>query len=151
MQLLWNKINKSLGMNKPSVDQTIEKNFKIETEFNKQTILENFSLYFYESIEQVKHRCDDILITRQPEPVNQSMFLQHANVKLICEAINNLKNGIGLNGIRAQDLKQISTKIAPVIVKLVNCSLQSGIIPSQLFIDQYIKGVNFQIVKIIVL
>ena len=43
-----------------------------------------------------------------------------------------MKNGIGLDGIRAQDLKQISTKIAPVIVKLVNCSLQSGLIPSQL-------------------
>ena len=68
----------------------------------------------------------------EPETVDRSMFCCSANDKLTMQAIKTLKNGIGLDGIRAQDLKLISTKITPVLTKLINISLDTGIIPSEL-------------------
>lgn len=133
-QQFWNKINNILGRKKQSVDETVERYFLAEG-VSKNEIISNFENYFLDSVAQLNHQCNTQLMIRLPQDgvSDRSMYCGKATEQQVKQIVTTLKNkGPGIDGIRTKDLKHCADKLSPIITKLINLTLQTGLIPHTL-------------------
>jgi hypothetical protein len=72
-------------------------------------------------------------MTFMKDRVYQSMYVKSVGEKELVEIIDNLKNGsAGWDGIKASVIKSVKNEILPILLYLVNLSLETGVFPNML-------------------
>lgn len=127
----WKKVNELIGRgNRENIDEKIIKHFS--KQYSISDILNSFAMEFTRGIEQKIHVCDIRMCKLNPREMNMSMYIPKAKESDIDKIIKNMKckKAPGDDKIRAIDIRNNKDKIIPVLTKLINLSLEEGVVPS---------------------
>lgn len=133
---IWANLNELLCRKKrKSVDEIIIQ--AMGKSKSKCDIVNGFADYFLNGVLNLKHKCPYNLSSNQLHTntdINSYFYIPKAEPKTIEKLINGMKTdkSPGMDKIRANDLKLVSSKIKDVLAKLINNSLQNGIFPENL-------------------
>ena len=139
MKETWKTLNNVLGRNK----QTKLPDFFKDSDGNKITdsnkIANNFNDFFNTNIgtklaNKISSPDSNYVSPLKSENQQNSTFLNPTNIDEIIKITKNLKasNSSGIDNISTKLLKMTINEIAPVLSRIFNKSLLSGIVPSQL-------------------
>lgn len=144
---LWACVNDICGKHKP--ETKIDK-LKIENETitEPQKIADEFNNFYSDLGERLANKINEPKYFKENIPnLEKSMYLTPINYHEIIAAIKSLKGNKtpGMDGIRAETLKQISDLIAAPLTKIFNKCFEEGCFPSSLkrgLIKPIYKGGN---------
>lgn len=140
---LWECINRICGKPKPKtkIDNiTLHDGTTIN---DKKSIANNFNKYFKEVGENFARNIPDINYLDNRQPLENSMYLQDTTETEVLKIIQNLKckKSPGIDGIRAETLKEIKLEIVKPLTFLINLCFKTGCFP-QVFKTSVIKPLH---------
>lgn len=128
---LWECVNEICGKRKPKtkIDNITLPNGT--TIHDEKYIANSFNKYFREVGEKFAQTIPDINYIDNTQPLENSMYLQPTNEREVLEIIQNLKckKSPGIDGVRAETLKEIKGEIVKPLTFLINQCLQTGCYP----------------------
>ena len=144
MKKTWGTLNSLLGRNK----QHKLPDFFHDNDGRKlndaATIASNFNEYFTQIgsslAEKIPPPDSDFSSPLRPTNTNSSVFLTPTTAEEIDDIVKKMKgsNTVGHDGISSNILKAILPEINNVLVHIFNCSLLTGVVPTQLKIAKVI-------------
>ncbi|KAG8261726.1 hypothetical protein J6590_108181 [Homalodisca vitripennis] len=107
---------------------------------NKYDIVNGFADYFLNGVVNLTHTCPyrpNSEISHRDHDVNGYLYIPVASYRTIKDIIDTIKidKSPGSDKIRAKDVVYVSGKIAHVIARMINTSLQNGVFPDSLKIS----------------
>ncbi|KAG8236357.1 hypothetical protein J437_LFUL016577 [Ladona fulva] len=131
----WFIINNRVGTNKSkTIDDSILKYFGQKSSAKK--IADDFARSFVLNVQNAIHTCNypksvKLLIGKD---INHCFYVHKINRKSLSNIIGKLNNNKppGYDKIRVSDLKMMSSSLSPLLVKMINLSLESGTVPNDL-------------------
>lgn len=134
MKKLWNEINFIIGRKKVNNIDEIINNF-LGKVYNSKEILSAFVNEFSHGIERATHTCNIKVGEEWIENEKDiSIYIPKINESNVLNIIGKMKSSKspGIDLIRIKDIKNCKTQIAPILVKFINISIQSGNMPQLL-------------------
>lgn len=133
----WQTINEIIGKQKKlSVDDVISK--YLGKQFEDLDIANKFADTFVSEVRDIVHDCDIVTADLLPCTLaSQSMYMPTVKPLFVKTLINSMDSSKqpGIDGIRVKDLKNICDLISPVIARLINLSINEGVVPDKLKIS----------------
>lgn len=128
----WTLINEILGRKKPSLDDTIEKNFGPNR--NIATLSDEFAQLFSLQATSIIHFCTTATSRHQNTIIRDSIYVGDVSYMEIADLICrlNIRKSPGTDCIRASDLKTHIDIFAPIITNIINISLNTSTVPKKL-------------------
>jgi hypothetical protein len=130
----WQNISMVLGKKKrQTVDEVL--NSYLRKQFSSKDIANNFSKTFIDEVSRTMHHCNIVTSEKvECQDQLQSMYMPHVTAKDIMDIISKMdvNKPPGCDGVRVRDLKTLSLQISPLLVKVVNNTLDTAKIPETL-------------------
>lgn len=138
VKLTWQKINVVMGKRKQQTVDEVLKNY-LGKKYSSNHIVNQFSDSFVNDVTRMQHDCEikTFIQNALPRIELQSMRMPHVTGHDIYSIISemNSNKSPGWDRIRVKDLKNVVDLVSPVIAKLINISLDTGVIPGHLKIS----------------